>query len=93
MSKGASINHVDSEGGRGFLKNHDSILHKGEGMLKAGPHEQKILKHTTALNAALLCEFDQMLVDQYLRFFKNIVVLKLKPVSNESPGNSTYYLA
>ena len=53
--KGASINHVDSEGGRGFLKKLCRST-RGEGVLEAGPRGQ-FFKHTTALNAVLLREF------------------------------------
>ena len=54
--KGASINHVDSEGGRGgSWKNHVGPQ-GGEGVLEAFPRGQNF-SQTTAQNAVLLREF------------------------------------
>ena len=53
--KGSFINHVDSEGGRGVSEKTMSV-HKGEGVLEAGPRGQNF-SYTTALNAVLLREF------------------------------------
>ena len=64
---GASINHVDSKEGRGAPEKTMSV-HKGEGVLEAGPHGQFfcILQHKMLYCCVNFCVFIYIVT---IRFF------------------------